>query len=215
LTPSVVTERDDIGAPLQLEPVQHQHRQAHVVEAPAHQLGQRAAGALDEAPRDRRARRRPRRLLNLRADRLGCALVAAGRDAGQHPLEHDPREQIAVGEVLVGRQPHLGAAVGAPDPRPLDRDAPTAERHLADLVAVTHRDPISDVLALRADDVDHFLFQQLGQHAQPNTDAQGEQPLLRRPDQLPQRLLNARRQHDLIHARLRERYVPLHGGSLL
>jgi hypothetical protein len=31
-------ERDDVGAPLQLEPVKHHHRQTHIVEAPAYQL---------------------------------------------------------------------------------------------------------------------------------------------------------------------------------
>jgi hypothetical protein len=115
--------------------------------------------------------------------------------------------------VLVGREPHLRGTVGRSHPRSLDRDAPAAERHLADLMAVTHRDPISDVPAFRADDVDNLLFQQLGQHARPDTDAQRKQPLLRRADQLPQRLLHARRQHDLLVARLSERYVPIHGGS--
>jgi hypothetical protein len=60
-----------------------------------------------------------------------------------------------------------------------------------------------------------FVLHQLGEHAEPDTDAEREQPLLRRPEQLPQRLLNALRQHEFIRARLRERYVPVHGGSLL
>jgi len=34
---------------------------------------------------------------------------------------------------------------------------------------------------------DDLLFHQLGQHAEPEPDARGEQPLLRRPDQLTQR----------------------------
>ncbi len=46
------------------------------------------AGALDERARDRRLRRRPRRRLDLRADRLLRAPVAARRDAGEHPLQH-------------------------------------------------------------------------------------------------------------------------------
>ncbi len=41
-------ERDDVGAPLQLDAVEHQDAQAHVVEATGHQLGKRLAGALDE-----------------------------------------------------------------------------------------------------------------------------------------------------------------------
>jgi len=35
------------------------------------------------------------------------------------------------------------------------------------------------VLALRADDLDHFLLHELGQHAQPDADAEREQSLLR------------------------------------
>ena len=87
--------------------------------------------------------------------------------------------------MLVGRKRHLALPVGGAHPRPLDRDAPAAERHLARLVAVTHRDPIGVVLALRADDLDDLLLHQLGQHAEPDADAQREQPLLRRPTSSP------------------------------
>jgi hypothetical protein len=48
--------------------------------------------------------------LDLAADGLRSALVAAGRDAREQSAEHDPREQIAVGEVLVALQPHLRGA---------------------------------------------------------------------------------------------------------
>jgi hypothetical protein len=73
-------------------------------------------------------------------------------------------------------------------------------------------DSIGIVLALRADNVDDFLFHQLGEHAQPDADAQGEQPFLRRADQLPERLLHARRQRQLLRSDLIPRYG-LHGGS--
>ena len=112
-------------------------------------------------------------------------------------------------------QRQLGLPVGAPHARPLHLDASAAERHLARLVPVPHRDPIRIVLALGAHDFDDLFFQQLGQYSKADTDAQREQALLRRADQLPERLLHARRQHDFLHARLRERYVPIHGGSLL
>ena len=49
-------------------------------------------------------------------------------------------------------------------------------------------DALRGVLALRADDFVDLLFQQLGQHTEPDADAQRQQSLLRRPDQLPQRL---------------------------
>ena len=206
-------EADDVGASLQLEPVDHHRRQPDVVEAATHQLAERATRPLNEHPRDGRLRRRPRPLLDLSADRLLRAPVAAGGDAGQHPLQHRTRQRVTVGEVVVGAQPHLRAAVGAAHARPLHRDAAAAERHLARLVTVTHRDPINVVLAARPDDLDDFLFDQLGQHAQPDTDAERQQPLLRSADQLPEHLLHAFGQHDFVHARLRERYVPVHGGS--
>jgi hypothetical protein len=41
------------------------------------------------------------------------------------------------------------------------------------------------VLALRANDVVHLVLHQLGKHAEPDTDAQGEQALLGRSDELP------------------------------
>ena len=181
----------------------------------AHQLDQVLA----------RARRRTRattadfevdalRVEHVLADRLARAREAARRDAGEHLLEHHPRQRVAVGEVRIGRQRHLALAVGGPGPRPLDRDAPAAERDLAGLVAVTHRGAVRVVLALRADDLVDLLLHQLGQHAEPDADAQRQQPLLRRPDQLAQRLLHTRGQHGLLRGHGgRDRYGLLHGGS--
>ena len=102
----------------------------------------------------------------------------------------------------------LAATVGASDPWPLDGDAPAAERHLPRRMAMADGSAAGIVLALRPDDLIDFLFHQLGEHAQPDTDAQREQALLRSADQLPERLLHARRQHDFVHAGLRERYLP-------
>jgi hypothetical protein len=47
--------------------------------------------------------------------------------------------------------------------------------------------------------------------AEPDPDAQGEQPFLRRADELPERLLHPRRQRQLARADLLQRYG-LHGG---
>ena len=80
-------------------------------------------------------------------------------------------------------------------------------------MAVPHRGPLRVPLPLRADDLVDLLLHQLAQHTEPDTDAQREQPLLRGPDQLAQRLLHALRQHGLITGRLRDRYVLIHGGS--
>jgi len=51
-------------------------------------------------------------------------------------------------------------------------------------------DTVRIVLALRAAHLLDLLSHQLLQHAEPDTDAQREQPLLRRADELPQRLLD-------------------------
>jgi hypothetical protein len=58
-----------------------------------------------------------------------------------------------------------------------------------------------------------FFFHQLGQHAEPDAHAQREQTLLRCPDQLPQCLLHALREHGFLQGRLSDRYVATHGGS--
>ncbi len=52
----------------------------------------------------RRLRRRPGLDLDLLADRFLRAPVPTGRDAGEHPLQHDPTERIAFSEMLIGRQ---------------------------------------------------------------------------------------------------------------
>jgi len=117
--------------------------------------------------------------------------------------------------VRVRLQSQLARAVGASDARPLDRQSPTTERDLATLVAVAHRRAVAIVTALRPDDLLDFLFHQLGEHAEADTDAQCQQPLLRSADQLPQRLLHPQRQHGLRHDPGRgKRYgFLLHGGS--
>jgi hypothetical protein len=53
---------------------------------------------------------------------------------------------------------------------------------------VGHRPALRLVLTLHADDIDHhLLFHQLGQHTQADTDAQRQQPLTHRAEQLPER----------------------------
>ena len=123
-------QRDDHHPALQLQPVEHHHRQPQIPSCAAHQLCERLAGALHERPRHRRLRRRPRPRLDLLADRLLRATVPARRHAGEHPLEHDPTERITISEMLIGRKLHLGLAVRGPNPRSLDLDTPTTERHL-------------------------------------------------------------------------------------
>ena len=73
------------------------------------------------------------------------------------------------------------------------------------------------MLALLTDHLADLLLHQLGQHAEPDADAQREQPLLRRVHQLAERLLHPRRQRQLTsltRGNLLQRYR-LHGGSFL
>ena len=88
-----------------------------------------------------------------------------------------------------------------------------AERHLALFVPVTDRNAIGVMLALRADNLVERLLQQLGQNTEPNPDRERQQSLPRCPNKLAERLLDALRQDALPQRRLRDRYVPLRGGS--
>jgi hypothetical protein len=125
------------------------------------------------------------RLLDIRPDGLLRAPVATRRDSREHPLQHRARERITVDEVLVRRQPHLRAAIGAPDTRSLDPYAPAAGRHLARLAAVPHGPALRVVLAPRADHLVELLREQLGQHAQADPDREREHPSLAEPTSSP------------------------------
>src|SRR5450755_54046 len=208
-------ERDDVRALSDLEPVEHHHRQARVIQPAAHQLTERGAGALDEQLRHRRLRRRARFLLDALADRLADHLVLAGRDAGEHPVHHRPRERVTISEVLVALDGQFVLVVSRADPRTVNRNAPTAERHRPVLVTVTLRRPVGVVLVLRAHDLVDFALHQLMHDAETETNAQREQPLPRCPNELAECLLNLRRQRQLrrLPGRddLRAGYL-LHGG---
>ena len=178
-------ERDDIGAALDLDPVEHHHREAQVSQLAGHQMPQRLPRALDERPRNRRLRRRALPPGGLLADRLLAATVLAGRDTGQHPLQRQAAELVAIGEMLIGPQWHLRLAIRRAHSRTLDRNAPTAERHLPVLVTVTNRSAARVVLALRADDLIDLLLEQLPKHAEPHPHRQRQQPLPRSPTNCP------------------------------
>ena len=152
----------------------------------------------DELAADRRLRGRALGVDDVLADRLARAREAARRDAGEHLLQHHPGQRVAIGEVRVGDQRHLAGAVSGPGPRTLNRDAPPAERDLARLMAMAHRGAVRVARALRAHDIVDLLLEQLGQHAEPGRDAQRQQPLLRCPHQLAQRLLHPGGQHGLL-----------------
>ncbi len=58
-------------------------------------------------------------------------------------------------------------------------------------MAVTDRDALGVVAALRTDDVVDLLGHQLRQHPEPDADAQRQQPFLRRAGKLAERHLHA------------------------
>jgi hypothetical protein len=202
-------QRDDVSALGDLQPIEHHHRQAHVIQPTRHEIAQRGAGALDEHLRHRRLRRRRARGLDCAADRLTDAGEAARGDAGEHPVHHRPRQRIAVGEGLVALNGQLALVVGAAHPRAAHRHAPATEGHRPVVVAVADRDATGVVLALGADDLVDLELHQLVHHAQADTDAEREQALPRCPNELAQRLLNLRWERTL--RRLQGRDDPGHG----
>ena len=99
--------------------------------------------------------------------------------------------------VPIGRDRQLVLVVGRPSPWAADRNAPATQRHRPVLVAMPAGCPTPIVLALRADDLGHLGLHQLVHDPQPDTDAQREQTLSRRPDELAERFLNLRRERQL------------------
>jgi hypothetical protein len=172
------------------------------------------AGAADEFAADGRLRGRALGDDDILSDRFAGPGEAARRNAGEHLLEHHARQRVAIGEVRIRRQPDFPLAVSGPRARALHTDTAPAQRDLAVLVAVAHRAAVGVALAPRPDDLIDLGFHHLGQHAEPDADAQRQQPVLRGVHQLAQRLLHARRQRQLCAADLLLLYGP-HGGPFV
>ena len=165
LTPSVsIPSATTQQRPLSSIPSSISDRQAQVTERAAHQLDQVLARARHELARYRRLARRAGDLVDLLADRLARARIAARRDAGEHPLEHHVAQGVARREVRIGRELDLVLTVDGARPRPAHRHALAAERDLAALVAMPHRGAVGDVAALCADDLVDLGLHQLVQH---------------------------------------------------
>jgi len=177
----------DVG---QVDPVDHHHRQVQIGQVTAEQLLQRRARLGHERARHRRLRRRPRLGLDLLTDRLVHPARAASRDASEHPLKHQPAEQIPAGELLVAVQLDLLGVIRGPRPRPADRHTAGAERDLSRRMPVPLRGSLTIVTALRADDPLDLPLHRLMQHREPGAHRQRQQPLLRLPSDLPQRHLD-------------------------
>ncbi len=119
--------------------------------------------------------------------------------------------------MLVGLDRYLAATVLGAHPRPPHPHPPRTERDLSLTAPMPVGDPLRVVLALGATDLIDLLGHQFVHHTEPNTHAQREQALPRRPDQLPKRGLHPLRQRRRLHQRaiahdLSSMYL-LHGGS--
>ena len=102
---------DHAHLPREVDAVDHQHRRVQARQVTAQQLVEGLAGAGHEPSRHRRLRRRRRCLAGLCADRIGGPFERAGGDPGQHALDGDPVQQVALGEDAIRRQPDLTSAL--------------------------------------------------------------------------------------------------------
>lgn len=111
--------------------------------------------------------------------------ATATADAGEHLLEDDLRQRVAVGEVRVGRHLDLAAAVRGANTRALDRHAAATERHAAVLMAMPDGRSVDIVTALRADHHVDLLGHQLRQHPEPTPTLSASNPSFAAPASSP------------------------------
>jgi pyruvate-formate lyase-activating enzyme len=144
-------------------------------------------------------------------------VVGMAADLAPEQAGHRPEEMVGKCSSTRSRTVRSTASSSNARPKLTTRRTPCSsrrpERDLAVIVAVTHRGPLMVPLALRADDLVDLLLQHLAQHTQPNPGRSREQPLLRCPDQLTKRFLDALEDHAVIVRGLCDRYGVLHGGS--
>src|SRR5664279_5507697 len=205
-------QSDYAAAALQLDPVEHQRRQAHIRERTGHQRRQVLAGPGDELAADRRLRRGALRGGHGRADGLTGPGETAGGNTREHLLQNKPTQRVTVSEIRIRRERHLVLPAGGAGPWTLHRDTPATQGDLAILMAVAHRGALRVIGVLGADDLIQLGLHHLAEHAQPDTDAERQQPFLRRAGQLPQRVLHSLRQYVLRACVLLLLYGS-HGGS--
>jgi hypothetical protein len=120
-------------------------------------------------------------LLDRFADRLPGPGVAARRYARQHALEHSARERVLGGEVAVGGEPDLVAAVARPDPGALDLNAPPAEGHLTGGAAVAVGRALCVVAAPGPGDFGDLVLHRLVEHGSPVPVASASNPSFAAP----------------------------------
>jgi hypothetical protein len=133
----------------------------------------------DEAPRDRGLGVAFGDLLELFADGLRDEGVAPGGHACEHPFDGDLGEEVPVAEQRIRVEGDL-AAFGLGRTRAPDGHAATAEHDGARCGAVTSRDSLGVVAALRADLVGELGLHELGDDGESGRAAERHQAVLDR-----------------------------------
>ena len=186
----VDAQRDHAAVLGEVHPVDHQRHQVQPGQVRAQQLGQCGLGGLDEAPRHRGPRRRRRGGRHLLPDGFEPDRVAAGREAGEHPLERHPAHHLGAGERLVGRHRHLAGAIHRAHPRAPHGYPASAQAGRAGLVTMAYRAAVGVVAALRAADRSDVVLHQRLHDLQPSADRYSQQALVGRRGDLCERDLH-------------------------
>ena len=150
--------RHDTDVITEVHAVDHERHEVELREVTGQQLGESVLCGLDEAPRDRGARRGAGTGLDAFADGLEPGLVAARGELGEHLLHCEAAEHLGRGEVLIGGHQKLTSSICRTHPRAPHRDASAAQGHRALLVSMAHRRAVRVVTALRAREGGDALF---------------------------------------------------------
>jgi len=214
----VDAERHDAARLGEVHPVDHQRDQVQSAQVGAEQPSQSGLGLRRELPRHRRPAGGCRDLTDLLPDRFQADLVAAGRQPSEHPVHRHPAEDLGAAEQLIGRHRQLAAAVHRADPRPLHRNAATAQGDRSARVAVPDRDPVAVVLALHAGQRGHVGVHHRAHHLEPGADREGQQALAHVPGDLGHRHSDVLRHGQPVRVRCNGHLLLIllvHGGPLL
>ena len=202
-------EGDDDHLIGDVEPVDHQHRRLNPGQIAGQQLGHRLAGRGDEPARHRRLRhRRPTH----RTDRFGDFDVTAGRDTGEHPLDHHLTQQVLRRERLPRGQLDL-AAIDVTATRSFHADLAGAQHDLTGGRAMPVPDPLGELGVLLADDRGQLGGEHLLHHHQPRRGRERQQPFAHRRGDISHRHRRFQRQASQLGGRIRCR--DLHDRYLL
>ncbi len=162
--------------PAKSNPVDKDDQPASVIERPGPELGQTLGGGGHEPPRDARLGSPRGELLDLFTHRLEPALIAPGRETGQHRGDHVAGEQIYRREGVIGLQVHLGV-LDAAHPRTAHPHLPAAQDDLAVLTPVAITGPALVVTTLGAGHLGDLGFHELTHHVQADRHRRGQQAL--------------------------------------